>query len=63
MKMWCSSWCCQPRSQSSSSSATLNVTSPAELVGRIRARFQVSSAHSESTNWPQKEALVPAMGE
>jgi len=55
MKMRCSLRCCQPRSQSSSSSAILNVTSPVKLVGRIRARFQVSSAHSESANWPQKE--------
>ena len=63
MQMWCSLWCCQPRFQSSSSSAILNVTSPVKLVGRLSARFQVSSAHSESANWPQKEALVPAMGE
>ena len=62
MQMWCSLWCCQPRFQSSSSSVILNVTSPVKLVGRLSARFQVSSAHSESANWPQKEALVPAMG-
>ena len=63
MQMWCSLWCCQPRFQSSSSSSILNVTSPVKLVRRLSARFQVSSAHSESANWPQKEALVPAMGE
>ena len=42
MQMWCSLWCCQPRFQSSSSSAILNVTSPVKLVGRLSARFQVS---------------------
>ena len=46
----------QPRSQSSS--VISNVTSPVKLVGKIRycTRFQASSGHSDSTNWPRYEA-------
>ena len=48
----------QPRSQSSS--AISDVTSPVKLVGKIRlgyrARFQASSGHSDSANWPGYEA-------
>ena len=44
----------QPRSQSSS--AISDVTSPVKLVGKIRARFQASSGHSDSANRPGYEA-------
>ena len=44
----------QPRSQSSS--AISDVTSPVKLVGKIRARFQASSGHSDSANRPGDEA-------
>ena len=46
-----------------SSSAISDVTSPVKLVGRISpelsrsARFQASSAHSDSTNWNGNEAI------
>ena len=44
----------QPPSQSSSSIP--DVTSPVKLVGKISARFQASSGHSDSANWPGYEA-------
>ena len=44
----------QPRSQSTS--AISDVTSPVNLVGKIRARFQASSGHSDSANRPGYEA-------
>ena len=41
---------------SQSSSAISDVTSPVKLVGKIRARFQASSGHSDSANRPGYEA-------
>ena len=51
----------QPLSQSSS--ATSDVTSPVNLVGKIRpgryrTRFQASSGNLDSENWPGYEAGI-----
>ena len=39
--------------------ASFNVTSAVKLVGRTRlgARFQASSSHMDSGNWPGDEAV------
>jgi len=49
----------QPHSQSSSTIS--DVTSPVKLVGKIRARFQASSGHSDSANRPGYEAVIEAV--
>ena len=48
----------QPRSQSSS--AISDVTSLVKLFGKIRARFQATSGHSDSANRPGYEAVLHA---
>ena len=47
--------CIRPQPRSQSSSTISDMTSPVKLVGKIRARFQASSGHSDSANRPGYE--------